>query len=263
MSAYYTQLARTEVEGVVTARFLPNEHAQGAWNPHEQHMAPASGLLAAELEQYSPRSDMRIGRISFDIFGLITFGEFTITTQIIRPGKTIELVEAVMQANGKTCISARAWRMATQDSSSIAGLEDEVVHHPEQLPRWTGIHNWPGGYIKSIEAHRDENSRPGRGIVWLNNNLAMVEGRPTSDLAHIVGMIDTANGVAPRQQDITWAFPNLDLQVHMHRLPEGAWLGLETTQQYGTDGIGLTSAILHDVHGPFGRSEQILTLRKM
>ncbi len=49
----------------------------------------------------------------------------------------------------------------------------------------------------------------------------------------------------------------------MHRYPQGKWLGLETVQQYGSDGIGLTSAVLHDVYGPFGRSEQILTLRKM
>ncbi|MGN5766350.1 acyl-CoA thioesterase domain-containing protein, partial [Acinetobacter calcoaceticus] len=69
-------------------------HAQGAWNPHEQHMAPASGVIAAELEQFSPRQDMRIGRISFDIFGLIAFGEFTIKTHVIRAGKTIELIEA-------------------------------------------------------------------------------------------------------------------------------------------------------------------------
>lgn len=30
---------------------------------------------------------------------------------------------------------------------------------------------------------------------------------------------------------------------------------------YGDDGIGLTSSVLHDIYGPFGRSEQILTLR--
>ena len=54
MTAYYTQLDKTETDGIVTARFIPNEPAQGAWNPHEQHMAPASGLLARELEQFSP-----------------------------------------------------------------------------------------------------------------------------------------------------------------------------------------------------------------
>ena len=49
----------------------------------------------------------------------------------------------------------------------------------------------------------------------------------------------------------------------MYRAPTGRWLGLETVQQYGKDGIGLTSSVLHDLHGPFGRAEQILTLRKM
>jgi hypothetical protein len=65
----------------------------------------------------------------------------------------------------------------------------------------------------------------------------------------------------PRQSPKEWAFPNLDLQIHLHRLPRGPWLGLETVQQYGADGIGLTSSVLHDIYGPFGRSEQILTLR--
>ena len=58
-----------------------------------------------------------------------------------------------------------------------------------------------------------------------------------------------------------WAFPNLDLNIDLLRLPEGAWLGLQTTQQYGADGIGLTTSVLHDERGPFGRSAQILTLR--
>ena len=92
----------------------------------------------------------------------------------------------------------------------------------------------------------------------------MVENQPTTDFVHLMGMVDTANGIVPRQgDDFAWAFPNLDLQIHLHRFPTGRWLGLQATQQFGSDGIGLTSAILHDVQGPFGRSEQILTLRKI
>jgi hypothetical protein len=76
--------------------------------------------------------------------------------------------------------------------------------------------------------------------------------------------VDTANGVVPRVDPTQGlAFPNLDLQVHLYRVPQGQWLGLQTTQQYGSDGIGLTSSVLHDSLGPFGRSEQILTLRHM
>lgn len=265
MSAYYQLLDRTVAsDATVTTRYCSNIHAQGAWNPHEQHMAPASGLMAAELEQFAPRTDMRIGRISFDIFGLIHFGEFSISTRIIRAGKTIELLESEMISNGKTCIVGRAWRMALQDSKSIGGLEDQAIFQPETYPLWTGLQRWPGGYIHSLETRADENNRTGKGIVWINNNLAMVEGQPTSSFSHLIGMVDTANGIVPRQEGkFSWAFPNLDLQIHMHRYPTGQWLGLETVQQYGEDGIGLTSSVLHDIQGPFGRSEQILTLRKM
>ena len=80
-------------------------------------------------------------------------------------------------------------------------------------------------------------------------------------------MVDTANGVVPRVglglDEANWMFPNTDLQIHMHRLPQGRWLGIDAMQQYGADGIGVTSAVLHDVYGPFGRSEQILTIRPM
>lgn len=265
MSAYYQLLdKKTDVSGRVTATYRSTIHAQGAWNPHEQHMAPASGIIATELECFQPRDDVRIGRISYDIFGLIAAGEFSISTRVIRAGKTIELIEADMQTEGKTCIIARAWRMCTQDSTEIAALEDQVIYQPETLSNWEGMLRWPGGYIQSLEAQVDKNHRAGKGIVWLNNAKEMVENQPTSDFVHLIGMVDTANGVAPRQEEgFTWGFPNLDLQIHMYRYPVGRWLGLETVQQYGSDGIGLTSSILHDVQGPFGRSEQILTLRKM
>lgn len=265
MSAYYQLIDKhIDAKGVVSATYRSTIHAQGAWNENEQHMAPASGIIAAELAQFQPRDDVRIGRISYDIFGLIAAGEFTITTRVLRPGKTIELLESDMQAKGRTCIIARAWRMCVQDSSAVAGLEDQIIQQPDALPEWLGMSRWPGGFIQSIEARVGENYRAGKGIVWLNNAKDMVENQPTSDFVHLMGMVDTANGIVPRQgDDFAWGFPNLDLQIHLHRLPTGRWLGLEAVQQFGSDGIGLTSAVLHDVQGPFGRSEQILTLRKI
>lgn len=266
MAAYYQLISREVTEdGTTIATYNPTEHAQGAWNPHEQHMAPASGVIAYELERFNPRSDVRIGRVSYDIFGLISLDKFTVETKVIRPGKTIELIEATMKSQGKVCIVARAWRMMVSDTSVVSGLEDEKVLHPEEYPVWQGMLRWGGGYIRSINVRADlENHRPGKGIVWISTDKAMVEGEKTSSFTRLLGLIDTANGIVPRQEgEFAWAFPNLDLQVHLYRLPEGDWLGLETVQQYGADGVGLTSSVLHDIHGPFGRSEQILTIRPM
>ncbi|MFF5790968.1 thioesterase family protein [Paeniglutamicibacter sp. NPDC012692] len=240
-------------------------HAQGAWNEHEQHMAPATGILVHAMEKFQPRADMRMARISLDIHGIIHGGEFEVRTRMIRPGKTIELIEGEMVSQGRTCIVARGWRLKTLDSTAVAASEDEPVVHPEELVTFDGMTPWPGGYIRGLEFRGADGHRPGKGVVWMRNDFEMVEGTETSDLVRLMGMVDTANGVAPRVAPGpgSWMFPNVDLQIHMHRAPEGQWLGIEAQQTYGADGIGLTSAVLHDLHGPFGRSEQILTVRPL
>lgn len=269
MPAYYTLIKREQHEnGVSVAHYQPTKHAQGAWNEHEQHMAPATGVLTAELNGYAPQDNMHIARVSLDILGLIPLDDFIITTRCIRPGKTIELIEAVMSSRGRDAIIARAWRLMTQDTSEIAGLEDQKApYNPEGLPVWDEMKGWPGGFIESVRLVTDTQRRPGRGMIWITNDIEMIEGVATDDLVHLLGMVDTANGVVPRLgiglSKLEWMFPNTDLQIHMHRAPQGRWLGIEAVQQYGEDGIGLTSAILHDTQGPFGRSEQILTIRPM
>ncbi len=269
MSAYYHFIKREQqADGVSVAHYKPTQHAQGAWNEHEQHMAPATGILTAELKSFAPQAHMRLARISLDILGLIPLDDFMITTRCIRPGKTIELIEAVMSSRGRDAIIARAWRLMTQDTSEIAGLEDQKsVYKPEDLPVWDDMKGWPGGFIESVRLVAEPDRRPGKGMVWITNDLDMVEGEPTDDIVHLLGMVDTANGVVPRLglglSNLEWMFPNTDLQIHMHRAPQGRWLGIEAVQQYGADGIGVSSAILHDTQGPFGRSEQILTIRPM
>lgn len=265
MSGYYQFLNREiDDQGAVISYYKSTDLVQGAWNPNEQHMAPVTGIICAEQEQFFPKENLRIGRISLDIFGLIEQGEFSIKTQVIRPGRTIELIESTMYGKGKTLIVARSWRMQQQDSSAIQGLEDRMTPTlPENLPLFEEMYQWEGGYIRSVEA-RTAGYRPGKGMLWFHTPIEMIEGQQTSDFVRLIGMVDVANGVVPRQQrPFDWGFPNLDLQIHLYRKPQGVWLGLEATQQYGADGIGLSSAVLHDIYGPFGRSEQILTLRQM
>ncbi|MEW3744784.1 thioesterase family protein, partial [Pseudomonas aeruginosa] len=105
-------------------------------------------------------------------------------------------------------------------------------------------------------------AEPGRTQAWLHTDIGLVD-EPASDLARFIGLVDTANGVAPRVSPTTWMFPNVDLTIHLYRQPRGDWVGLDTTVIFGADGVGLTTSTLHDVHGPVGRAEQILTVRAL
>ncbi|WP_083521441.1 thioesterase family protein [Arthrobacter luteolus] len=245
--------------------FESTPHTQGAWNEHEQHMAPAAGLLIHCLEQESPRPDMRLARVSFEILGIIAQGTFDVRTKVIRAGRTIELLEAELVAGGRTAIRATAWRLAMGDSTEVAAVEDEQMPGPLDVPGFTGMTAWPGNFINSLEFRAVPGLRPGRGQVWMRSPFGMVDGEDTPDLVSLLGLVDAANGIAARVPPggDSWMFPNVDLQMHLYRQPEGRWLGLDTRVSFGTDGIGLTSSVLHDQTGPFGRSEQILTVRPL
>ncbi len=269
MTAYYHLLKRTTDTNhntlTTTAHYQSTPDTQGAWNDHEQHIAPVTGVICHEMEHYHPHDHMRIGRISIDILGVIPLGEITIATTTIRGGRTIELIESTVSANGRNYVIAKAWRMLTSDSSEVQGLEDDNITHPDTLPATHALSRWDGGFIGTLTTRAESSNQSETGLVWVTTGIDMVAEEQSSDFVKLMSMVDIANGIAPRiaPTDDSWIYPNLDLQIHMHRLPQGQWLGIESIQQIGEDGIGLTSAILHDIQGVFGRSEQILTVRKI
>ncbi|MGV9817845.1 thioesterase family protein [Nocardia xishanensis] len=251
-------------ERVDAHSFVPTRHAGGAWAADEQHFSPLGGLVVHEIERTRAREgrpDLVLSRIAFDILGRIAFQRFDIHVETIRTGRTIELVEATVLIDGRATVSARAWFMTTQDTGIVAGGEPEAIAAPETLSSWPLTSVWPGGYIESLDARPVGIPQPGRTTAWVSSRLDLVSGEQASALASYVALVDTANGIAVRQEPTKWMFPNVDLTIHLYRQPEGRWTGLDTTVTFGHAGQGLTSTVLHDVRGPVGQAQQILTVR--
>lgn len=242
--------------------YQPTIHVQGAWSDREQHMAPVSGLVVHELERHEPREDLQLAQVSFDILGMIHAEETTIRVRTLRPGRTIELLEATASAGGRDVIRATAWRLSRQDTSAVAVTESEPMPDPETVPVSDHMAaSWPGGFISSVEFRHVPGWRPGRAKVWLRTEHPLVEDEESSGLARFVGLVDTANGVAVRARPGEYVFPNTDLTLHFHRTPEGPWVGLDVTVEWGPTGVGANHTTLHDQHGPVGHALQIITLR--
>jgi len=252
--SYYRSLTDTSWE--------PTEHVQGAWLPDEQHMAPVAGLVTHALEQFEPRPDLQLCRLSFEILGVLPRWTTEITCRMVRPGRTIELVEATMVAGDRPVIRASGWRLSRQDTGAVAGGLPEPMPGPHHLPTWLGMSHWTGGFIESLEFRVAPGGEPGRQRVWLRTDVALLDPGPAGDLAEFVKLVDSANGIAARVDPREWVFPNTDLQIHLWRRPEAGWVGLDTRSTIGSDGVGLTHTVLHDRHGPVGRAEQILTVRR-
>ena len=248
---------------VAPHRFRPTGHTAGAWSETEQHISPLAGLVVHEIERYAAATsgaDGRVvSRVSFDILGVVAIEEFEIEVTTVRPGRTVELVEAVVTSGPRTVLVARAWRLATPDTAAVAGGVAPPI--PFALPAWPMTSVWPCGYIASLDVRRHPDSSAGRAVVWVDTSVALVEAEQVSTLARYVGLVDTANGIGVRESPDEWLFPNLDLSVHLHRQPGEGPVGLDTTVVFGPDGRGLTSSILHDGSGPVGLATQILTVR--
>ncbi|MBA8826336.1 hypothetical protein FHX42_003712 [Saccharopolyspora lacisalsi] len=253
-------------ERLGTHRFRPTAHAVGAWRGDEQHFSPLGGLIVHAIERVrasEQRPDMMISRISCDILGRIALDEFDVHVETLRAGRTIELVEATVVISQRPVVRARVWLLAAQDTSTVAGGDPDPLQHPESLQPWNMSSLWPGGYIASLDVRPVGPPQPGRTAAWVSTPVELVAGESASPLASYVALVDTANGIAVRQEPTKWMFPNVDLSVHLHRLPEGRWTGLDTSVVFGSHGQGVTSTVLHDTRGALGQAEQILTVRPL
>lgn len=246
-------------------RFRPTPHVSGAWDTAEQHIAPSIGLLAHVLESdFAARrqDDLRLTRLSCDILGTMPLEPVEITVSVLRPGRTIELVEARMTHGGRDAVIARGWFTARYDTGALEGSAFAPMKPRREMERWGLDSEWPGGFARSIQIWRTELG-VGRVQFWLRSDVALLAGERVSPTAHLLRLIDVSNGVAARVPPGEVAFPNLDLTVHLFRRPVGELTGLDTAASFGPDGAGLTQSVLHDEAGPIGSFAQTLTVRPL
>ncbi|WP_217184995.1 thioesterase family protein [Streptomyces sp. AC495_CC817] len=255
MTAYFERLS--------DRAFRATDAVQGAWNTSEQHIAPTIGLLAHLVEQHrdARRTDgLVLGRVSYDILGVLPIDVVEVDIEVIRPGRTIELVEATLRHEGRTAVILRAWLMQTADTHAIAGGALPVMPPLDAHADWEAADIWPGAFIRSGD-YRHREAEPGRASAWVRPHHPLLDGERVSPTARALGVADIANGVSPRVPIADAFFPNVDLTAHLFREPDDGWIGLDTTVTFGGAGIGVTHTVLNDSAGPFGVSVQSLTVR--
>lgn len=244
-------------------RFRATEHTAGAWDLETQHIAPALGLMAHTVEQDADarRGDgLIVSRLSYDILGTVPIAEVDIEVGVLRRGRTIELVEAVLAHDARPVVRLRAWLMEPRDTSALQGTGHVRIPDPGEMEPWDPTGVWAGGFIATAEVRRRQVG-PGRASYWVRTTQPLLAGEEVSRYAAAVGLLDIANGMTVRAAPSEVAFPNVDLTAHFFAQPAEGWLGFDTAVSFGADGLGLTSSVLHDERGPIGTSSQCLTVR--
>ena len=235
----------------------------GPWDPAAQHAGPPGALLARAIERCDPRPGTFVARVACDVLGAVPVGDVAVAARVVRPGRSVELVEATLTARGRTAMTARAWRVATNTEANVPTRDTA----PPPLPDDTAggpTHPWDTGYLAATEWRqvRGGFDRPGPATVWARQRIPLVAGEDPTGLQRLLTLADSGNGASWELDLTAWWFINTELTVHLHREPRGEWICLDAATAISPGGAGLATTTLSDVEGPLGRGAQALLVAR-
>jgi hypothetical protein len=241
--------------------WLATVHTTGPWDPRAQHGGPPSALLGRAIQRCAPRDDMIVARFTCEILGAVPVGELTVQAHVVRPGRSVELLEASATAGGREVARARAWRVLRTASEPVPSraapapaLPGAAVGEPPG--------GWVDGYLSAVEWRpaRGSFGAPGPATVWARLRHPLVPDEETGPLERVLAVADSGNGISWELDLAHWLFINPELTVHLHREPAGEWICLDAQTTISAGGAGLATSVLSDLDGPVGIGAQSLLI---
>jgi hypothetical protein len=244
-------------------RFRATGLTRGPWDPGSQHAGPPSALIGREIEALDEADDFQVGRLTFEILRPVPIGPVEVEAKVVRPGRRVQMVEASLGDGEQELIRARGWRIRTGSLDLPEGLTDpgEPPPGPEHgsIPEFfrtgqdTGYHTameWralSGGFLEA-----------GPARFWMRQQVPLVAGEEPSPLQRTLVIADVGNGISAVLDPREFLFINVDLTVHLERMPEGEWICVDAVTRPRSNGIGSAESELADRGGRIGRGVQTL-----
>ncbi|WP_227983637.1 thioesterase family protein [Nocardia spumae] len=248
------------------AVFHSTELTRGPWSPDAQHAGPPSALLGHVIERCEPRPGFRVGRVAVEILGPVPIAPLRAEARVVRPGRSVELIEATISTERGPVLTANAWRLRVAEPEvevPAQALATGAHPGPDTVPGGDEFPSTqPIGFHTGIEYRFVEGSfgRTGPAVCWIRLRYPIVAGTTPSPLERTLAAADSGNGVSAVLDWDRYLFINTDLTVTLHREPVGEWVCLDAATYPERSGIGMAESRLYDEKGPVGRSTQTLLI---
>ncbi len=245
--------------------YLATELTRGPWDPGAQHAGPPAALLGREIEQLDGSGEFQVGRISFEILRSLPIAAMRASARVVRPGRRVELVEASLNGADGELMRATAWRIRTEPVGLPEGVTAEAAPPPgpeqgsrsEFFPTGQDV-----GYHTAMEWRSVSGGflEPGPATVWLRMRYPLLAGEEPSPLQRALIAADVGNGISAVLDWRRYLFINVDLTVHLERMPEGEWVCVDAVTRPQPNGVGTAESVLWDRRGRIGRAAQTLLI---
>jgi hypothetical protein len=250
--------------------YVATELTRGPWDPGAQHAGPPAALIGRELERLGGGRiggeggpPAQVGRVTYEVLRSVPIGPLRVTAEVIRPGRRVEMVGAELtDADGETLMRAQGWRIRTEEVSfdRPPGVPD-TPPGPDQGEPGEFFHTGHDvGYHTAMEYRFVSGAfmEPGPAVVWMRMGVPLLPGEEPSPLQRVLVAADSGNGVSAALDWRLYLFINVDLSVHLNRMPEGEWVCLDAVTLPERNGVGIADTALFDIGGPIGRAAQTL-----
>ncbi len=244
-------------------RLVATELTRGPWDPGAQHAGPPAALLGREIERLPDAAEFQVGRVTCEILRPVPIGPVRLSARVVRPGRRVQLVEAELGDGERALMRASAWRIRT----APVEIPPEALAPPAPPPgpeRGAEAEFFPTGqalgYHTAMEVRFLEGGfvEPGPATVWLRMRQPLVAGEEPSPLQRVLVTADVGNGVSATLDYRRFLFINVDLTVHLERMPAGEWICVDAVTLPRPNGVGTAESVLSDREGRIGRALQTL-----
>jgi hypothetical protein len=260
--------------------YHPTRFARGPWDPKTLHGRVLSGLVAFEVET-NCLSDEEIdnfqtARITVDLFRPPPMSPLTVTSETIRSGRRIKVIDvniaASIEGRGVMDVARGSVVMLKRSENPNGeiwtppawGIQaphedrpppDTVIKDPDNtaaLPIWETVNVGQDSsmvYDHKYPFYRDFGIRR----AWVRETFSFISGEPTSQLVRVAQVSDFANGFT-NSGTRGLNYINADVTLYLHRVPVGTWIGTETSYQGVDKGVSVGTMALYDKFGRIGTS---------
>jgi hypothetical protein len=247
-------------------RYVPSAIARGPWDPGAQHGGAPAALLAAIIDGLDSLVPMRVARLTVELVKPVPLAPCTVRTDVIREGKRVQLVDAVIEVDGVAVVRARALRLRRADFDPLTepvSLPEGFVRPEDSAPLvFEPGHPFGVGFFQAMEmraAHGDW-LRRGPAAYWFRPRVDFIAGEVNTPLMQVCAAADFGNGLSNELPFGKYLYINPDLTIALTREPRTEWVLVDARTMLETNASGLAAAELYDEAGPIGRSQQLLLI---
>jgi hypothetical protein len=236
---------------------VPTEIACSLWSEDQVHGVALSGALARSLElaaAQTGRTDLRPARYTVDLFRPARMQACRVRTSIVREGRRLCLLDAVLEQAGEPV--ARASGLFVQPSEPPPGevWEPGTTFGPPPLelapvseePRVPLFSSEQLGWSRSFGEHQNAQ----RKMTW-QTGMPVVAGEKPSPFVAVASIADAASMVTNWGSNGVEQI-NTDITVTLARLPVSLEVGLAAVDRVSNEGIAVGTAAVFDRVGTLG-----------